>query len=139
MCSTPSTRSAHRTRMRAPVRRYARPADRGSVAPRLVAAHEILGHLKTTRSRVARLRRIRTEWPRPARPRGRHAGRGDDPLGGDSLLDPVDERPERIELISGGTARAMVHPWDGKQPDEICGPAAFTVVHLGPPRDRVED
>src|SRR5215510_16087373 len=45
--------------------------------------------------------------------------RGHDPVGRDALLDPLDQRGQKIALIRSYPAAAMSHSRDHKQPEEV--------------------
>src|SRR5271166_6790489 len=64
---------------------------------------------------------------------------GDDPVRRPTLLRPIDDCGEHVEIVGRRPHRAMVHAWHGKETREIAGVAAAVRVELlDPVRARVE-
>src|ERR1700730_15499646 len=89
---------------------------------------EVIRVFDTTGALIVRLCELRAQRTCAAGPRRPHSCGGDDTIRRDVFLDPLDERTERVELIGGGPARAVIHPRYGEKPDELGGAASIKLI-----------
>src|SRR6266511_3321960 len=84
----------------------------------LIFANEALSVVRVSSPLVLRNLRIRAE--RSCSDKLSVAAlRSHDPVGRDSLLDPLDQRGQKIALIRTDPAAAMSHTRNHKQPEEV--------------------